>query len=70
MTNFTVPPVSYARATGERHGCTRVVILCISDDDDVSWTSWGKTRADCRALAGLEHRKMLEWGAEIRDAIA
>lgn len=43
-------PISYARATGERLGARRVVMIGL-DADGFCITTWGKTRAECRALA-------------------
>lgn len=43
-------PISWARSIGQRVGARKVVIIAI--DDQYGITTWGKTRAECRLLAG------------------
>ena len=41
--------IAAARDLGKRHGARRLVIIAL-DGDDYGITTWGATRADCRAL--------------------
>ncbi len=47
---MTPTPIDTARAIGKSTGARRVVILTICGDE-VAWTTYGQTRAECQALA-------------------
>ncbi len=44
-------PISTARTLANKHGATRLVILTVDDDGNYSWTTFGRTKSQCRALA-------------------
>jgi hypothetical protein len=46
-------PISDARKLGEASGARGIVIVAVGDDGKVAATSWGRSMADCRALASL-----------------
>jgi hypothetical protein len=64
---MTPAPIKYAQEIGKRHEAQRVVILMVDARGTHSWTSWGETRADCRALKQLDDKRGDEWLAEMFD---
>lgn len=60
--------IAAARELGKRVGARRLVILAI-DGEDYGITTWGETKAECRALAKwAESRKAERVVADIADA--
>lgn len=61
-------PIAAARDLGKRSGARRLVIIAI-DGDDYGITTWGETKAECRALAKwAESKKADRVLAEISGA--
>jgi len=62
-------PISTARTAGENSGAQRVAIIAIDADGNYCITTWGKTRADCKALAKWSGEHNTKWAVfEMKDA--
>jgi len=44
-------PIAEAKRLANQHGATRMIILSINDAGDFAFTTFGRTKAQCKALA-------------------
>lgn len=62
-------PISHARASGRASGAHRVAIVYVDRDGRFGVTTWGETKADCRALAAwAESDAAVTVAGQVRDA--
>jgi len=64
---LTTIPISEAKRLANQHGATRLIILSINDDGDFAFTTFGRTRAQCKALAAWADRRAPYIGQEMDD---
>lgn len=51
MTAMEPLPVPEARSIAKEHGMKRLLVLGIDDKGNYTFTTYGETKADCRAMA-------------------
>lgn len=62
-------PISHARSSGILAGAQRVAILYVNHDGNFGVTTWGQSKADCRALAAwAESDAAMAVAEQVRDA--
>ncbi len=71
MNNLKAIPIATARAAGQKANASRIAIIAVNEDGHFCVTSWGKTRADCRAAAKFAEGRIADLAIEAlagRDA--
>jgi hypothetical protein len=53
-------PISAARQVGQKANATRIAIFAIDEAGHFCVTTWGKTRADCRAAATFAEGRLAD----------
>lgn len=60
-------PISEAKRLANETGATKLLILGIDDEGNFAFTTYGKTKAQCQALAKWADRRAPYIGMEMRD---
>ena len=64
---LTAIPILEAKRLANQHGATRLMIISINDDGDYAFTTFGRTKAQCKALATWANRRAPHIGQEMDD---
>ncbi|NOX39747.1 MAG: hypothetical protein GXP05_04335 [Alphaproteobacteria bacterium] len=57
-------PISAARQIGQKANATRIAVFAIDETGRFCITTWGKTRADCRAAATFAEGRLADLAIE------
>ncbi len=60
--------IAEARRLANEAGATRLLIVCLDDDGAFSFTTFGKTRAQCQALKEWAECKAVSVAVSMDDA--